>query len=53
MGLPLIAALCILILTNSFFITLLGVALGASVGVLILRRKSPGMSSNITVEAIQ
>ena len=52
MGFPLIAALCILIVTNSFFITLLGVVLGALAGVMILRRKSPGMSSNISVEAV-
>lgn len=52
MGFPLIAALCILIVTNSFFITLLGVVLGALVGVMILRRKSPDMSNNISVEAL-
>lgn len=52
MGFPLIAALCILIVTNSFFISLFGVVLGALVGVMILRRKSPGMSRNITVEAV-
>jgi len=52
MGFPLIAALCILIVTNSFFVILLGVILGALVGVMILRRKSLEMSSNITVEAI-
>lgn len=52
LGVPIISAIGTLFITNDFLATIVGLILGAMLGVVIYRMKNPDTSSNIAVKAI-